>query len=69
MAAENRNGLLENNLFPRKETELEMLEQEEGLEAQVTTAVATSNTRWGLLCHVMQALGAVYKEWAFSSIL
>lgn len=68
-AAENRDGLLENDLFPRKETELDMLEQEEGLEAQITTAMATSNTRWGLLCHIMQAFGAVYIEWAFSSIL
>lgn len=69
MAAENRDSLLENNLFPRKETELEMLEQEEGLEAQITTAVATPNTRWGLSCHMMQAFGAVYIQWAFSSIL
>lgn len=69
MAAENRDGLLENHLFPRKETELEMLEHEEGCEAQITTAVAASNTRWGLLCHIRQAVGAVYTEWTFSRIL
>lgn len=46
MAAESRDSLLENDKFPRKETELEMLEQEENLEAQMATAMATLYTRF-----------------------